>query len=191
MNSTNIPADVQRILDALDANEREAQRLAGGLSAGQITWQPGNGASWSLGECLEHLTQGNILYAQALQQALAAADRTAVPRAGEIRPGWFARWFLGILEPPVKLKVKAPGKLKPSNQTDPETALSRFIASHDTLRSAMRDAAALDLNRICFQNPFFPILKISAGVALLVIPAHERRHLWQMKNLREAPAFPA
>ena len=185
-----LPADLQAVLDALDSNEREAQRLAGGLTAGQLTWQPGDGGAWSVGECLEHLTQGNRLYAQALAEAIQKAGKAGLPRQGAIRPGWLGRLFLGQLEPPVRMRVKAPGSLKPARLEDPEAILSQFVASHDGVRSAVREAAGLDLNRVVFPNPLIKMVTISAGFALLVIPAHERRHLWQMKNVRAAGGFP-
>ncbi len=191
MSESGIPDDLQSVLDALDANEREAQRLAGGLSAGQLSWRPGNGETWSLAECLTHLYRGNGIYSAAIEQSVASADRAALVRRESIRPGWLARRFLAMTEPPVRMRIKAPSMLAPQPQPDPSVVLSQFVASHDDVRSVIRDAAALDLNRIRFVNPFLKLVRVSAGTALLIIAAHERRHLWQMKNVRDAPGFPA
>lgn len=47
-------------------------------------------------------------------------------------------------------------------------------------------ARDLDLNRIRFRNPFIGLLRYSVGTALLVIGAHDRRHLWQANQVRAA-----
>ena len=50
----------------------------------------------------------------------------------------------------------------------------------------IRETGGLDLNRIVFPNPFFRPMPIRVGTALLMVPAHERRHIWQAKNIRKA-----
>jgi hypothetical protein len=44
----------------------------------------------------------------------------------------------------------------------------------------------LDLNRLRFRNPFIGLLRYSVATALLVIGAHDRRHLWQAEQVRAA-----
>jgi hypothetical protein len=41
-----------------------------------------------------------------------------------------------------------------------------------------------------FQNPFVPLLRFTIGTGLLVINAHDRRHLWQAERVEDAPGFP-
>jgi hypothetical protein len=58
------------------------------------------------------------------------------------------------------------------------------------MRSVVRDGAELDLNRIRFHNPFVATLRFTVGAGLLIIAAHNRRHLWQAEQVRQAAGFP-
>jgi len=40
-------------------------------------------------------------------------------------------------------------------------------------------------------SPGSRLLRMSLGDALALVLAHERRHLWQLRQLRADPAFPA
>jgi hypothetical protein len=61
--------------------------------------------------------------------------------------------------------------------------LRAFIAAHDQTRAMVRDAQQLDLNRIRFKNPFIGVLRFTVGSGLLIIGAHNRRHLWQARQV--------
>jgi len=61
--------------------------------------------------------------------------------------------------------------------------LSTFIASHNELRSLIHDAREINLNRIRFKNPFVSLLRFTVGTGILIIGAHDRRHLWQAKQV--------
>ncbi len=41
----------------------------------------------------------------------------------------------------------------------------------------------MDLNRIRFKNPFVHLLSFTVGTGLLIILAHDRRHLWQAEQV--------
>src|SRR5215467_5979052 len=103
-----LPPDLQKVLVELDAADQEAQRLVAGLSDEQVNWQPGGGTGWSIGQCLDHLRQGNSLYASALQDAVRNTQPESAPRKGPISPGWFGRWFIREMEPPPRRKMGAP-----------------------------------------------------------------------------------
>ena len=58
-----------RLLAALDAADRRAQALAGSLTAAQLNWRA-DAASWSIGQCLDHLRVTNEVYVKAMEPAL-------------------------------------------------------------------------------------------------------------------------
>jgi hypothetical protein len=68
--------------------------------------------------------------------------------------------------------------------------LEAFLRSQEDVRTVIRDGAELDLNRIRFHNPFIGLLRFTVGTGLLVITAHNRRHLWQAERILESPEFP-
>ena len=86
--------------------------------------------------------------------------------------------------------MQAPKKIVPASQIAIREALQAFLRSDEALRAVICDGAGLDLNRIRFHNPFIGFLRFSVGTGLLVITAHNRRHLWQAQRVLESPGFP-
>jgi hypothetical protein len=58
------------------------------------------------------------------------------------------------------------------------------------VRQMIAAAADVDINRATLPNPFLGIVRMRVSTALLVIPAHDRRHLWQAEQVWKAPGFP-
>lgn len=187
--SVEIPPHLKIILDDLEKSDQEARRIAGKLSDPQANWQPCKGA-WSIGQCLDHLGRANTLYAAAMHKAMKEAQAPKKPQPGPIQPGWFSRFFIGALEPPPKRKVQAPKNMRPALQISCREALEAFLRSQEDVRAVIRDGAGLDLNRIRFHNPFIGVLRLTVGAGLLIVAAHDRRHLWQAQRVLECGEFP-
>ena len=189
-NSSGLPPDLNSILHDLEESDLRARRIAGTLSDLQINWQP-NERAWSIAQCLDHLGRGNTIYAAALHQAVQKARFAPLPRKGPLRPGWFSRLFIWSFEPPPRIKMRAPKKIVPGASHQREEVLQMFLRSQEDMRSVLREGADLDLNRIRFRNPFIGFLRLSVGAGLLIIAAHNRRHLWQAEQVRRDARFPA
>jgi len=188
-NAFEPPPHLKCILDDLQKSDQEAKRIAGGLTDVQGNWQPSETA-WSVAQCLDHLARGNTLYAAALHTAVKKPGAARKLSRGPIQPGWFGRFFIRTLDAPPKRKMQAPKKIVPASQIAIREALQAFLRSEEDLRVVIRDGAALDLNRIRFHNPFVGVLRFSVGTGLLVITAHNRRHLWQAQRVLESAGFP-
>ena len=180
-----LPADLQSVLNELDRADQQARQLVSDLSEAQLNWQPGAGA-WSVAQCLGHLGQMNSVLTAALRSAVRQADKNSVMPRQPIQPGWFGRWFIQQMEAPPRRKMKTPRQGVPEAHKSGEEILRAFIAAHDELRSLVHEARDLDLNRIRFRNLFIGLLRYTVGTALLVIGAHDRRHLWQARQVRTA-----
>src|SRR5262245_29326512 len=188
-NSVSLPPHLEAILEDLEKSDQEAQRIAGGLSDAQANWQPHENA-WSVAQCLDHLTRANTVYAAALSEAIKEAQTAKEPQRGPIQPGWFGRLFIRSLEPPPKRKLPAPKKIVPVSRIAGREALDAFLRSHEDVRAVIHDAAGIDLNRIRFRNPFSGVSRFTVGTGLLIIAAHNRRHLWQAERVLESAGFP-
>lgn len=180
-----LPAELQMLADALDAAERDARALVSGLTETLGTWRAEPG-SWSVAECLDHLATANRVYLAAMQPSAERARSRGRVRRGPARPGLLGGWFVNYLEPPVKprLKSKAPGKIRPRTGPALNDAFAAFLAAQDDVRRFLRTYAEIDLAGVRFPNPFIPGLRFSLATGLHVIPAHERRHLWQAWRVR-------
>ena len=57
------------------------------------------------------------MYVKALQEAVENNRDQLEPRKVPIQPsGWFMRWFIGMEEPPPKIKLPAPKKIAPPSK---------------------------------------------------------------------------
>ncbi len=179
------PADVRAVDEALDAAERDAQALVAGLDETQGTWRPAPG-SWSVAECLDHLATSNRVYVDAMTPPAERALAEGRSRRGAIRPDALGRVFIWSLEPPVRIKTPAPPKIQPRPSPPLADAAAAFFASQHAVRSFVHRFADIDLNRVRFPNPFIRGVAFTLATGILVIPAHERRHLWQAWRVRRA-----
>lgn len=182
-----LPADLQRLEDALDAAERDARTLVAGLTEARGAWRAEAG-SWSVAECLDHLATANRVYLNAMGPPAARAQSRRRQRRGPAQPGLIGGWFVKLLEPPVKggFRMKAPRTIVPRAAPSLDDASASFLASQDEVRKFLRAYAGIDLTGVRFPNPFIPGIRFSLATGLHVIAAHERRHLLQAWRARQA-----
>jgi hypothetical protein len=182
-----VPDDIRALETAYDEAEADARALVAGLSDQHGTWRAAP-ESWSVAECLDHLATANRDYLAAMrppaERALAAGRRRTRPAL----PGLIGGWFVKSLEPPVKplIKAKAAKHIQPRSSPPLADAMEQFLASQDEVRAFLRAFADIDLAGVRFPNPIVRGIRFSLATGLHVIPAHERRHLWQAWRVRKA-----
>ena len=186
--SAALPADVADYISRLSDADTRARQLLAGVTDRQANWRPDNGAAWSIAACLEHMAITNNSYLAALQDSVHRAKSGHVPFAPA---GWFSRYFLKKAEPPVTIKIKAPAKIQPPDNINPAEALAHFVASNEAVSQFAASTAGLNLGGVRFKNPFIRGLNFTIATGLLIIAAHNRRHLWQADRVRQARDFPA
>lgn len=176
--------DIELLKTQLHIASEEAGALTAGLTEEQAAWRPAPG-SWSVSECLDHLASTNRAYVAALQTATDRARRQNRMRRGPAVPGWLASWFLRQLEPPVKpgRKLRAPKSICPREGLPLADAYAEFLSGQTLVRDFLEANADLDLAGTRFANPFMPGLRFSVASGLYIILAHERRHLWQAREV--------
>lgn len=128
----------------------------------------------------------NGVYGEAIQTGLAAARQRGWGRRGPLTPGFFGRKFAEALEPPVKRRTSAPGRITPQTARTRAEIMDSYRAAHDRLRGLLVEAAALDANRATFPNPFVGVLRMKVSSAFHIVAAHDRRHLWQAQQVVDA-----
>lgn len=176
------------LMAELDAADHRSQAVVSGLTQEQLNWQPAPKA-WSIGQCLDHLCVSSDVY---LPPIAASLDGARGPAVQEIAPGWFSQWFLrSYIEEaaPQKKKGPAPKKIVPASKVE-LSVLGRFLRGNQAVRELICRAAAYDVNRVRFKNPFIPLLRFTVGTGLLIICRHEGRHLLQAERARTARGFP-
>jgi uncharacterized damage-inducible protein DinB len=176
--------DISAIDESLEAVRTDASALVAGLSEEAGTQRPAPGV-WSIAECLSHLAVFNRLYLTAMREAAARARKRGQFRRGLAAPGFVGRWFVRWAEPPVTgMKAKAPKQIRPEPGPSLAEAYSYFQTSHTAVMEFLTANADLDLQGTSFGNPLVSVIRMRLVTGLLIIAAHERRHLWQARQVR-------
>ena len=186
----SLPPDLEKIFDEIDASDRAADAIVDGLSDEQLHWQPENGRSWSIAQCLEHLAAMNVVYGGAVRTGIDRARARGSTRRDPGRLGFFGGRWARSMEPPVKRRMPAPAPSRPGSGLPREEVLRRYHEAHVMVRGLIRDAASIDINRATFKNPFVPLIRVRVVTGLHVIAAHDRRHLWQAEQVKKRRNFP-
>jgi hypothetical protein len=68
--------------------------------------------------------------------------------------------------------------------------ITDFLGWQDQFLGRLKQADGLDLRRVRARSPVIAWLKYSLGISFAAYLAHQRRHLWQARQVRNAPGFP-
>jgi hypothetical protein len=183
-NLQNSP-ELKLLDDAYSAVRSDAEVLIAAMTETQAAFRPAP-AAWTIAECLDHLAVTNRGYLAAMRLAADSARRAKRFRRRPALPSFLGGWFVRSLEPPAKLKTRAPQAIKPRTAPTLADASAAFLASHAAAQNFLRANADLDLAAIRFTNPFIGFLRLSLSTAIHIIPAHERRHLHQARAVLSA-----
>ncbi len=175
--------------DAMNAVENEFTRLTQPLTDQQVNWRPSDGR-WSIAECMAHLVVSARAYVGPVDLAVERGFSRGLLGGREFHPGRIGRWLVAQMEPPPKRRMSAPGKIVPQKFESVVTLRRDYEQVHRDLIGAVRRAEGLDLARVKLNSPIMPLLRQPLGTWLLFLAAHERRHLWQARQVRQEPAFP-
>jgi hypothetical protein len=181
--SQNLPEELQQLLVQIDECERRAEAIVAGMTDESVNARPAPGTGWSVAQCLHHLAVINQFYLRGHLAAVQAAAHHGRKFDG-LRPTLFGRRFAQSMEPPVKRRIKAQAVAQPAPTMPRDQLVPLFKASHDAYRQLVTASAATDINRVIVPNPFFHVIRMRISTILLIVPAHDRRHLWQAENVK-------
>ncbi|HUE87575.1 MAG TPA: DinB family protein [Vicinamibacterales bacterium] len=178
-----LPQELQDLIDQIDACEADAERLVADLDDEAVNWTPPSGG-WSVAQCLSHLALMNDYYLRGWSDAVAEAARAERGPFTGLQPTLFGRRFVSAMEPPYTMKGKAVQPATPASRVPRDTVVQDYKQSHETYRHLVRASAAVDVNRVVRPNAIMKQVKMRLSTVLLIIPAHDRRHLWQAANVK-------
>jgi hypothetical protein len=182
-----MPPELQDLLRQIDVIKADGHAVCAGLSESQFNWRPGEGR-WSIAECLVHLNRSVTATLPAFDRAIleGQAKGRVAKGGGPVRYGWFSRWMIGSMEPPPKRRMKTfPILAVPVGGTHRlTTVLPEFVAVRDQLAERIRRADGLDLQGNRTVSPVTRLLRMPLGAYLRFVVTHDRRHLWQARQVR-------
>jgi len=175
--STSQPSpQLSAIIRELEDVNSGWKKLVGELASGKIVERPAKGG-WCVAECLDHLTTTTQRMVPAVEAALPNAPKGDGPYKMDLK-GKLLVWFM---EPPYRMKFKAVESFQP--HLSDKDVLGEFLASQELAIAAVRRCNGLDLNKMKIISPVDARMSYNAFAALKLLPAHQRRHLWQAQQI--------
>lgn len=183
-------AELESYLDQLLSIRQDATGLMSGLSDAQFNWQPRPGR-WSMAGCFDHLNlSAATLFLPAIDAAIARARAEGLKSNGPFVYSAFERWCVRTNDAPPRMRFKARGRVQPAAGKPIDAVRAEFLGWQDELGKRIKEADGIDLRRAKHRSPI-PLVKWSLGAFFQMMLAHERRHIWQARQVRQSPAFPA
>jgi DinB superfamily len=182
--------EIERLLYQVKVIVEEASGLFDGVSNAQFNWKPAPG-SWSMAECFDHLNVSAKKMLDSMEPAIQKARATGQLSDGPFVYGFLGRMFNRMTAPPVKRRFSAPAAFRPSADKKMETVVAEWAKTHERMNQVIESASGIDLQRVKVTSPASSMIKFNLGIYFWVMTTHEKRHLWQARNVRNAPGFPA
>ncbi len=189
-NNEPLVKDLEDYRQQIEAINEDARDLLAGLSEAQVNWRP-TAAHWSIAECLDHLTVTNRELMERTEAAMNDARARGLTGRGPFRYGIIGNMIVRSMEPPAKMKFKAPTIFKPRPDQSLEAVARDFFAMQDELLRLIVGANGINLARVKVTSPVTKLIKLSLGQTFGLIATHNRRHLWQAREVKNNETFPA
>ena len=181
--------ELRSVHEEIEAIKEQTASVISGLTEDKLVWRPAPNV-WSIADCLAHLNVTGDLYTTAIRDSIKSARAAGLTGAGAFRHGWLGNLFVWTLEPPVRFRLPAPKVFLPAPSQSAREVVEKFMRMQDEVQTLLREADGIDLGRAKVASPVNARLKLSLGQAFRLVTAHERRHLWQARKVRERVNFP-
>ncbi len=181
--------DLQTYYRQFESIKTGAQNLLGDLNALQFNWQPGSDR-WSIAQCIDHLVVTGRSSLSNIHRAVNEARSKGLFSPGPFRYGLIEKWFVRQMEPPAKMRFKAPTAYVPSASQNQAEIMASFYRLQEEFLACIDEVNGIDLSRTKVSNAASRWFRLSLGQELACDAAHERRHLWQAGRVKEELDFP-
>lgn len=184
---TSLSAPLASLRDELQSTSARLHALTDTMDDAVWRAKPGTG-KWSVAECVEHLNMTSRAYMPLIPAAVREGrERGRTDPSGSARldiVGWI---MCKLLEPPARrVRVTTTDPFVPKSIE----AKSKVVPEYDDLQRKLigflTDADGLALSKIKLASPFNAKLRYNLYSTYRVIAAHQRRHLWQAEQARDA-----
>ena len=177
-------AELEKYDRQIEALKCDAHRLLESLTDAQLVWRPSAG-SWSIADCLDHLVVTGNESLPRIRTAISEARSRQVFSNDSFRRSVLGGLLIRSMDAPPRIKFKAPRAYAPVLDLPVAEIVEKFFLLQDELQTELRAAEGIDLMRVKVTNPVSKWWKLSLGEEFALAAAHERRHLWQARRMRE------
>jgi hypothetical protein len=173
--------DLSARLKSIAAIEEDLGQLVSVVTEGQFHAPPRSGG-WSIGHCIEHLVLSGMAFVACWDEGLQSLS----PASHNYRSGvgWLSRFVIWRMEPPYRFKARTSRALMPCSRRSRDETLARFHHMHAEMVRRVELSHELKANGIDVQVPVASWLPHPLVFSIDLALAHERRHLWQAREVR-------
>jgi len=158
--------------------------VVAGIYPDQLTLRPEPG-KWSGAECLVHLNLTSQAFLPVIRDACDEARSRLLRSNGPFKMEMVASLLKWSLEPPARLRINTTDRFQPLIFEPVDAVLPVFIHLQSQLDQAVHAANGLDLGRVKVSSPFSNRIQYNLFSCLVLIAAHQRRHLWQAEEVKK------
>ena len=174
---------LNELAEQFEDSKRVVNELVSGISPEQFNERPA-GSGWSIGECLDHLNVTDTDYTSQIEGGINKALEKKLVSNGSFKTGWLAKTFIKNVEPPVKRRLKAPGKWTPQSNIPVEKTVNDFIALKDKYIELLKRSDGVNIGKVKIPSPATDMIRFPVYIMFRINAAHQRRHLWQANNVK-------
>lgn len=184
-------ADLESYRLQLVSIRQDVPGVWNGLTDDQFNWKPAP-EKWSIGDCFAHLNETAKKTVPTLDEMISRARAQGLLSDGPFVLGLIERMFVKMLEPPPRMRGKAPARLQPvpATRRSLDQVSREFMEWQDAIDARLDAADGIHLTRVKGPSPAQPLIKWTLLGMLSITLAHERRHIWQAREVRNHRAFP-
>jgi hypothetical protein len=158
--------------------------LLGDLSERQLEWRE-DVTCWSISDCVSHLVVTGNQSLPHIRSAIVAARSKGMLSAGPFRHPVTGKLLTLLMDAPPLVRFKVPKAYRPAKAVSVSDTLAAFWILQNELAHALREANGVDLARVRITNPVSNWFKMTLGQEFALTAAHEHRHLWQARRVRQ------
>lgn len=184
------PAFFDQLAAAVHSAREVATQQLRQMSDDQLNRRP-SPDTWSVGQCLEHLTiVGGHHLPIVVRKIKAASERGSQP-ADTVKSGFIGGRLVEAMRKPASQKaLKTPQRYAPSGNRLPRTVVEVFSRQLDELLSLIDQARTINANRVRIPNPLIPLLRLRLTDEFDFLVAHIERHMAQVERVLQVTKRP-
>lgn len=166
----------------------DARALVAECGLARLGWSP-SPKRWSVADCMNHLNVTVTKYLPRIAAMIAQGRAEGLTGTGPFRHPFVGDWFVRLLEPPPRRRMRVPGVFAPLPGVQAATLLPEFERLRGELVQRIRESDGLDLAALRTASPAARFFQLTLGQCFAALAAHDRRHLWQARQVVRADGF--
>ncbi|HJY64255.1 MAG TPA: DinB family protein [Ignavibacteria bacterium] len=185
MGDKDLAKELKDLVNQFESSKHELKDLLDGIDETNFNKHPAP-SGWSVAECVDHLIITGKDYTRQIENGLKKAERKKLLFKGRYKFSWIGKSFIKNIEPPVRRRFKVPARWTPEKNLPLQKIKDEYLALQDRYIELLNRSGGLDIMKVKLPSPATSLLRFSIYEMFHVNAAHQRRHLWQAKNVKKA-----